>query len=86
MEDEIYLKIRAVGYTGRGIENHRVIVDVSNNVRLYDPVMGGFTLCHNLSQTATKKLIWAAKLVRKHKIKTATNILSPWWANQIIDN
>jgi len=85
MEHEIYLKIRAIGYTGHGIENHRANVDASNEVRLYDPIMGGFTKCHNLSQTATKKLIRAAKLVRKHKIKTATNILSAWWADQIID-
>jgi len=44
-----YLNMTAAGFSTRGVELLDVCVSPDGTVRVYDSVMGGYTLCHAMS-------------------------------------
>jgi len=50
------LTIRARAFTAEGVRAHRVYVDDSKIVRVWDSVAGHYTVCHSLSDSAIRRI------------------------------
>lgn len=83
--NDIYLRIRAKGFTNFGIEKLLARIDDSNNIRLHDSVSDTFTLVHNLSESAKKKILRAVRIARKNNLKIVSKAQGHCTAQYIID-
>ncbi|HPZ83878.1 MAG TPA: hypothetical protein PL064_10605 [Thermogutta sp.] len=60
--NDVIITARAKAFAGQGVRNHKVLVEPSGSVRVWDDVAGHYTTCHSLSASAERRLRKLAKL------------------------
>jgi len=55
------IKARAKAFSGQGIREHKFSVDTDGVLRVWDSVAGHYTRCHNLSNSAERRIAKLAK-------------------------
>ena len=57
---ETALTIRCRPFGPRSLREHRVLVSGTEEVRVWDPIAGYYTLCHSLTPAAQQRIVRAA--------------------------
>ena len=61
-DTRIELTARAKAYSHQGVRTHRFYVDLSDgDVRVWDPVYGGYTNCNCLTDAAKERILRLAR-------------------------